>query len=109
MAITYDLILLLDNDTPDDQAAKVIAEVEQAINASGDLIEKKDWGNKTLAYPINHKDQAHYHYFKFSGDNELLGTINHNLKIAEGITRFRLIKSDAPKKSASSKEGKATN
>ena len=47
-----------------------------------------------MAYEINHRTEADYRWFRFEAPNELLGSLDHNLKIADGVLRFRIFKVD---------------
>ena len=45
-----------------------------------------------MAYEIDHRPEAHYHLFQFEGENDLLERLNHQLKIMDGVLRFRIIR-----------------
>lgn len=89
----YDLVLLLSTTAPEEQRAKILADVESAIPAAGGSIERQDnWGNRPLAFRINHETDADYHLLQFSGPSSLLDSLSHSLRIADGVLRFRIIK-----------------
>src|SRR5947209_886776 len=89
----YDLLLLLSTSAADEQRAKVMQEVESAISSSGGSIERNDdWGTRGLAYQIAHHADAEYHLIQFRGSAELLESLSHNLRIADDVLRFRIIK-----------------
>ena len=89
----YDLMLLLSTSAPDEQRAKVLADVEAAIPAAGGSIERKaDWGTRPMAYRIAHQPDAEYHLIQFSGPTALLESLGHTLRITDGVLRFRIIK-----------------
>jgi small subunit ribosomal protein S6 len=89
----YDLMLLLSTSAPEEQRAKILAEVESAIAGGGGSLERNDdWGTRTLTYRINHEPDAEYHLLQFTGTPPLLETLSHNLRITDGVTRFRIIK-----------------
>ncbi|MHB8658767.1 MAG: 30S ribosomal protein S6 [Solirubrobacteraceae bacterium] len=89
----YDLVLLLSTSTEDDQRAKILADVESAINAGGGTLERnQDWGRRTMTYEVNHQADADYHLLQFAGPTGLLETLSHNLRITDGVLRFRIIK-----------------
>ncbi len=64
------------------------------IEASGTLKTENDWGLRKMAYEINKRTEADYRWFRFEAANELLDSLDHNLKIADGVLRFRIFKVD---------------
>jgi small subunit ribosomal protein S6 len=91
--LIYDLMLLLSTSAEEEQRAKILADVEAAISdGSGKVERNDDWGTRPLAYEIDHKTDAEYHLLQFAGPPVLLETLSHYLHIADGVTRFRIIK-----------------
>ncbi|HEY4451923.1 MAG TPA: 30S ribosomal protein S6 [Solirubrobacteraceae bacterium] len=92
-APTYDLVLLLDTQAPDDARTKIVADTRAAIEGGGELVRYDAWGERPLTYPIERKSSAEYHLFQFhAGTPELLSELNRTLRITDGILRFRVIK-----------------
>lgn len=90
---TYDLMLLLSNTASDEERASILSDVESAISAGGGEIHRRDdWGARPLTFKINHQREADYHLLQFTGPTALLETLSHNLHIADGVLRFRIIK-----------------
>ncbi|HVC84435.1 MAG TPA: 30S ribosomal protein S6 [Solirubrobacteraceae bacterium] len=88
----YDLILLLDLGAEDSVRAKIVADARAAISADGELVGDQDWGTRTLAYEIDHRDQAEYHLLQFHGPASLIDGLEHTLRITDGVVRHRVIK-----------------
>jgi small subunit ribosomal protein S6 len=104
-APTYDLVLLLDPQAEEATRAKIVADASKAIEAQGELLRHNEWGDRALAYPIDHKSGAEYHLLQFHATPELLSTLNRTLRITDEVVRFRVIKlapgtPDAPEVSA---------
>ncbi len=91
-APTYDLVLLLDPQAEGPTRAKIVANARKAIEAQGELLRHDEWGDRVLAYPIDHKTNAEYHLLQFHATSELLGTLNRTLQITDEVIRFRVIK-----------------
>jgi len=91
-APTYDLVLLLDPQAEEPTRAKIVAGARKAIEAQGELLRHDEWGDRALAYPIDHKTNAEYHLLQFHATSELLGTLNRTLQITDEVIRFRVIK-----------------
>ena len=89
----YDLMLLLSSAAPEEQRAKILADVESTItNADGSIERKDDWGQRPLAYRIQHQPDADYHLLQFKAPPTLIETLSHDLRITDGVVRFRVIK-----------------
>jgi small subunit ribosomal protein S6 len=89
----YDLVLLLSATAPDEQRTKILADVESAITGAQGTIERKDdWGQRPLAYRIEHQPEADYHLLQFYAPPTLIETLSHDLHITDGVVRFRVIK-----------------
>jgi small subunit ribosomal protein S6 len=89
---TYDLVLLLDLSATDDERAKVLADTRAQIEAGGELVHDQSWGERALAYPIDHKEQAQYHLLQFHAPGAVVEALERNLRIADGVIRHRVIK-----------------
>ena len=69
-------------------------EARGQIEAKGSLKHENDWGLRKMAYEINHRTEADYRWLRFEAPSELLDSLDHNLKIADGVLRFRIFKVD---------------
>jgi len=89
----YDLMLLLSTSAPEEQRAKILADVESRItNASGSIERNDDWGQRPLAFRIQHQPDADYHLLQFKAPPTLIEPLSHDLRITDGVLRFRVIK-----------------
>jgi small subunit ribosomal protein S6 len=92
-APTYDLVLLLDAQADEQVRVKILSDTRAAIAARGELTREDEWGDRALAYPIDHKSNAEYHLLQFhAGTPELLDELDRTLRITDGIMRFRIVK-----------------
>ena len=73
----------------------VANEAKGQIEAGGTLKHENVWGLRKMAYEINRRTEADYRWFRFEAPTELLEQLDHNLKIADGVLRFRIFKVDA--------------
>jgi len=73
----------------------VANEAKSQIEAAGTLKHENAWGLRKLAYEIAQRNEADYRWFRFEAPTELLEQLDHNLKIADGVLRFRIFKVDA--------------
>ena len=93
MATLYDLMLLVDPTAPDERREAVITEVESMIESGGgEIVTSNDWGQRRMTFEINHRPEAEYRLYQFTGDRALLERLGTRLRILDGLLRFRIIK-----------------
>ncbi len=64
------------------------------IEGGGTLKHENNWGLRKLAYEIAQRTEADYRWFRFEANPDLLQELDHNLKITDGVLRFRIFKVD---------------
>ena len=80
---------------PDEAGRDALAqEVRARIEGKGTLKHENKWGLRKMAYEIELRNEADYRWFRFEAPSELLDSLDHNLKIADGVLRFRIFKAD---------------
>jgi len=70
-------------------------EAKGQIEAKGTLKHENKWGLRKMAYEIAQRNEADYRWYRFEAPTELLDGLNHSLRIADGVLRFRIFKVDA--------------
>jgi small subunit ribosomal protein S6 len=88
----YDLTLLLDPAVEADRREQIVADVADLIDRTGEFIGRHDWGTRQTTYEVRKHAEADYHLIQFRGPTSLLEQLDHNLKITDGVLRFRIIK-----------------
>jgi small subunit ribosomal protein S6 len=90
----YELVLMLDpgRDAPARDA--LADEAKKQIEGGGTLKHENNWGLRKMAYEISRRNEADYRWFRFEAPTSLLEGLDHSLKIAEGVLRFRIFKVD---------------
>jgi small subunit ribosomal protein S6 len=90
----YELVLMLDPQLDAPAREALVQDARGQIEAGGALKHENDWGLRKMAYEINRRTEADYRWFRFEAPSELLDSLDHNLKIVDGVMRFRLFKVD---------------
>jgi small subunit ribosomal protein S6 len=88
----YDLTLLLDPGVDAERREQIVADVADLIDRTGEFIGRHDWGERQTTYEVRKRPEADYHLIQFRGPATLLEQLDHNLKITDGVLRFRIIK-----------------
>ena len=83
---------MLDPEAADQAREKVAGDVKEAIEECEPLDQADVWGMRKLAYEIKRRNEADYRFFRFQGEPQLLERLDHNLKITDGVLRFRIFK-----------------
>lgn len=90
----YELVLMLDPEVPDERRDQIAVEARKRIEDAGDLKQERSWGLRKMAYEINQRTEADYRFFRFEKGGSVLDELNHNLKITDGVLRYRIFKVD---------------
>src|SRR5690606_22326311 len=89
----YDLMVLLDLESPEEQRNRVIEQIRSQISSGdGEIKGDADWGKRRLAYEIDHRPEAHYYLFQIQSGADLLEQLDRNLSIEDAVLRHRIIK-----------------
>ena len=91
-APTYDLMLMLDPKAPEGDRSKVRSEARAIIERDGSVVTDNDYGDRALAYEIDHEKRAEYELIQFQAPPATLDQLSGMLRIADAVTRFRIIK-----------------
>jgi small subunit ribosomal protein S6 len=84
----YEILLMLDPDTPEERHDEIIARTRELIEKSGGTWLSHDpWGRRRLAYEIDHKTDGVYHLLQFDASAETLDEVTRVLKITDGVMR----------------------
>ena len=90
----YELVLMLDPEATDERRDEIAVEARRRIESGGGLKQERSWGLRKMAYEINQRTEADYRFFRFDKGGSVLEELNHNLKITDGVLRFRIFKVD---------------
>ena len=63
----------------------------------GELTDLETWGQRKLAYEINHQSEGVYFFYRFRGNNEMLKELGRQLRIDESVLRHLIVKDDLAK------------
>ena len=85
---------MLDPAVEEEGREKIVSDAKASIEAAGSLLHEDNWGVREMAYEIDHKSESEYRWFRFEAPTSLLDDLDHNLKIADGVMRFRIFRVD---------------
>jgi len=86
---------MLDPGLEESVRDKLADGARKRIGDGGELLHEDSWGIRKMAYEIRQRTEADYRWFRFGAPSELLRELDHSLKIADGVLRFRVFRVDA--------------
>lgn len=90
----FELVLMLDPEAPDERRDAIAVDARKRIEAGTTLKQERTWGTRQMAYEIERRTEADYRFFRFEQGGSVLDDLNHNLRITDGVLRFRIFKVD---------------
>ena len=90
---SYEILLMLDPELPDERQAEIVTRTRELIERSGGSWDAHDvWWRRKLAYEIEHKTDGVYHLLTFSAEPETLDEVSRVLKITDGVMRHLAVR-----------------
>ena len=90
----YELVLMIDPGLEESTRDELAQTARGRIESGGTLKHEDTWGLRKMAYEIRQRTEADYRWYRFEASPELLQGLDHNLKITDGVLRFRIFKVD---------------
>jgi small subunit ribosomal protein S6 len=92
----YDLIFICMPTTPEEDIAKIIATLEQAVTERGAKVEKLEkWGTRKLAYRVSKQREGYFVYMSLrSTQGELIKELERRLKVTDAVIKYMTIRLD---------------
>ena len=95
--IDYEILLMLDPETPDERQQEIVTRTRELLERSGGSFEKHEvWGRRKLAYEIDHKPDGAYHLLTFAAEPAALDEVSRILKITDGVMRHLAVRRPKP-------------
>ena len=95
--IDYEILLMLDPETPDERQQEIVARTRELIEKQGGRVDAHDvWGRRKLAYEIDHKPDGAYHLLTFAAEPQILDEVSRILKITDGVMRHLAVRRPRP-------------
>jgi len=98
---TYEVMYIVDPETPVDRIEKLNEAVGKVIEKEGGtVIRMDDIGRRNLAYPIEKKTEGHYVLFEVDGTGQEIAELERRMRVNDMIIRFVTIRVDEDRKKA---------
>lgn len=98
---TYEVMYIVDPETPADRIQKLNEAVGKVIEKEGGTVAyMEDIGRRTLAYPIEKKTEGHYVLFEINGSGQEIAELERRMRVNDMILRYITIRVDEDRKKA---------
>lgn len=85
----YETLLLLSPELNTEERKTVLDLVDQIMTRDGgDMLKVDEWGMRDLAYPVRKQMRGYYVRFEYLAPGELIGELERNLRITDGVYKF---------------------
>ncbi|MCC5908983.1 MAG: 30S ribosomal protein S6 [Clostridiaceae bacterium] len=88
----YELLFILQPNVEEEKRNQLIEKFKGVIEADGTVEEVDEWGLRKLAYEINKTKEGYYVLINFEATAELPKELNRNLKIADEVMRYMVVR-----------------
>ena len=87
----YELLYIIDAQTPDENKEEIIAKVKSVVeNNGGTASEPEKWGIRKYAYPVAYKNEGYYVLMNFEAPQSAVQILENQLLITEGLVRHMI-------------------
>lgn len=98
---TYEVMYIVDPETDGEKITKLNEAVGNLIEKEGgSIIRLDDIGRRTLAYPINKKNEGHYVLFEIEGSGQEIAELERRMRVNDLVMRYMTVRVDEDRKRA---------
>lgn len=104
---TYEVMYIVDPETPADKLTKLNEAVGNLIEKQGGtVVRMDDGGRRTLAYPIQKKTEGFYVLFEIEGSGQEIAELERRMRVNDMIIRYITVRVDEDRKKADKMKAK---
>ena len=98
---------IVDPETPADRIEKLNDAVGKLVEKEGGSVVKiENIGLKTMAYPINKREEGHYVLFEIEGSGQEIMELERRMRVNDMIMRYITVRVDEDRKKAAAIKAK---
>ena len=98
---TYEVMYIVDPETPADKLTKLNEAVGKLIEKEGGtVVRMDDGGRRNLAYPIKKKTEGFYILFEIEGSGQEILELERRMRVNDMIMRYITVRVDEDRKKA---------
>src|SRR4051794_19198216 len=98
---TYEVMYIIDPDTPAERMEKLNEAVGSLIEKEGgSIVSKVEYGLKAFAYPIQKKTEGYYVLYEINGSGQEIAELERRMRVNDMIMRYITVRVDEERKTA---------
>lgn len=98
---TYEVMYIVDPETPAERIEKLNEAVGKVIEKEGGtVVRMDDIGRRQLAYPIEKKTEGHYVLFEIDGSGQEILELERRMRVNDRIIRYLTVRVDEDRRRA---------
>ena len=99
---TYEVMFILKPDLPEEEADRIIAQMEGVVTSTGGVLRKTDrMGRRRLAYFVRRYREGQYVLLEAECEAATVQELERRLRVAEPVIKFQSVRIDEELKRAS--------
>lgn len=87
----YETLFIINSILSENQKNIIIEKIKTIIEKNSNNFKVDLWGNRKLAYKINHQSDGYYVYISFETNKSFPNELDRIFKITDGIVRSIII------------------
>lgn len=97
----YEIVSIVDVDTPDDEYARLRETLQQIITDQGGTVTKsEDMGRRTLAYTIGRATEGNYLLLEVEGTGREIAELERRMRVNDRVIRYITVRVDEDRRRA---------
>jgi small subunit ribosomal protein S6 len=101
----YEVMFIIRPDLPEEDANKLITQMEGVVAGAGGKVEKVDkMGHRRLAYRVKKNREGVYVLFTLEGGGDTVKELERRLKVTDAVIKFMTVRIDEELKRAAKRK-----
>ncbi|MGB9180309.1 MAG: 30S ribosomal protein S6 [Pyrinomonadaceae bacterium] len=97
----YEIVVIVDVDTPDDEYARFRETLQQIITDQGGTVTKsEDMGRRPLAYTIGRATEGNYLLLEVEGTGREIAELERRMRVNDRVIRYITVRVDEDRRRA---------
>lgn len=90
----YETMFIVRPELTEDEAGKVLEEVQSLIKSKGEVTGVDRWGKRRFAYEIDHLTEGYYFVVNFNSEPSAIAEMDRRIKLNNNIVRHIIVRTD---------------
>ncbi len=97
----YEVMYIIDPETVEDDISRLSESLQTVVTDQGGTITKtENMGRRTLAYPINRKNEGFYVLFEIEGSGSEIAELERRMRVNDQVMRYITVRVDEDRQRA---------